>query len=115
MIPRRNPVLIILVGLLALVLTTSFAVAQAGSPTPQTSKSGQKTSAPSNATAQTDLMDINSATKQQLSTLPGIGDAYSQKIIDGRPYAKKTDLVKKKIIPQGTYDKIKDMIIAKQK
>jgi competence protein ComEA len=115
MISRRNPVLIIiLVGLLALVLPTSFAVAQAGSPTPQTSKSGQKTSPPSNATTQTDLMDINSATKQQLSTLPGIGDAYSQKIIDGRPYAKKTDLVKKKIIPQATYDKISDQIIAKQ-
>ena len=67
------------------------------------------------AAPKVELLDINSATADQLAELPGIGKAYSAKIVAGRPYKGKDDLVNKDIVPQKTYDGIKDKIIAKQK
>ncbi len=94
--------------ILALLFVAGLAMAQSGS----SGKSGSTT--PMVGSQPANLVDINSATKDQLSALPGIGDKYSDKIIAGRPYANKSQLVSKKVLPQGVYNKISGMIIAKQ-
>jgi len=90
-------------GLVAMVLTWGLAWGQADTPTGKAVADTAKKA-----------IDINTATAQELDGLPGIGKAYTKAIIEGRPYKDKLELLWKKIVPKGTYGKIKDKIIAVQ-
>jgi len=99
------------------ISTSAFAAAQTretGTVPEVNATPAQSSSASAKSKAAADKLDINSASKEQLDALPGIGEAFAQKIIDNRPYRTKRDLVTKKVIPQSTYEKIKDQIIAHQ-
>ncbi len=94
--------------LASLTVGAGFSQSPAAKPVPAATAKptpGAKTSAG-------DLLDLNTATADQLKTLPGIGDAYAKRIIDGRPYMMKNQIVQKGIVPQATYDGVKDKIIA---
>jgi competence protein ComEA len=82
----------------------------ASSAAPSASSTAAPTATPSSA-----LIDINTATKDQLGALPQIGPARADAIIKGRPYKGKNELIEKKIIPQNAYDAIKDKVVARQK
>ncbi len=103
----------LLTSLAALLMTAFLMTAFSVTPLHAQAKDAPKAAA-APAAKSGDLVDLNSATVDQLKALPGIGDAYSKKIVAGRPYANKTQLVSKKVVPQATYDKIKDLVIAKQ-
>ena|SRR3982074_922511 len=92
----------------AIALALSFLVA------PAASFAKAKPAPVASPAKKPDKVDLNSATKEELAALPGIGDKYSDKIIAGRPYKAKDELHEKKIIPMATYKKIQTMVIAKQ-
>lgn len=101
--------------LFALVVTLAFVLASGSDAQAQgTAQKGAAAAQKAASQEKTELIDINTATADQLKAVPGIGDAYSAKIIKGRPYKAKNELVQKKILPQAVYNKVKDRIIAKQ-
>lgn len=109
---RRTILSVVLIIICSLFVLYGSAIAQSKASAPENKPAATQAA---KTDAAKDLVDLNSATKEQLSALPGIGDVYSQKIIDNRPYKGKTDLVRKKVLPQATYKKIAPLVIAKQK
>jgi competence protein ComEA len=107
---RFYPFLVLAALFLALFTTANRGQTQSTQTPPAKKPAASTQTAPASGK----LLDLNTATKDQLDALPGIGSAYADKIIAGRPYRAKNELVQKKIIPQATYDKIKDLLIAKQ-
>lgn len=99
-----------------LIASAGFLHAQgqpvAPSKTTQNSTASKAAAKASAATPAVEPMDINTASADQLKTIPGIGDAYAKRIVDGRPYTAKNQLATKGILPQGVYDKVKDQIVA---
>jgi DNA uptake protein ComE-like DNA-binding protein len=104
----------VLTALLATALAFAM-LAPAQTPSKKAPEPAKKAAAEAKKEAAKELVDINSATADELKALPAIGDAIAKKIIAGRPFRAKNELVSKGIMNQSSYDKVKDMIIAKQK
>ena len=109
----KRAICILAATALAFALSSALAAAQAKPAAKEEPKQAVKKQ-PAAAEAKADLIDLNSATQEQLMTLPGVGEATAQKMIEGRPYANKAQLKSKKIISQDLYGKISEKVIAKQ-
>ncbi len=108
----RNAFLALCLCAAAAFATQSFA--QAVQPAAPGKASPAPAAKPAAKAAATQLLDINTASEQELSALKGIGDVRAANIVKNRPYKGKDELVQKKILPAGVYAGIKDKIIAKQ-
>jgi len=112
------------VGILALTIAAPVLAQPATTTTPSTASPSATTPPASSAmprspasdtrgtaaAPKTDMVDLNTATAAELKALPGLSEGDAAKIVQGRPYTDKSQLVAKKIVSDTAYEKIKDRV-----